>query len=112
MEDRYFAQLMYGNVETLVLSVLAGGPLHGYGIRGHLREHSDGYVVLSEGRLYPLLRRMERDGLVRSRLTRSVTRREVREYRLTAAGTRDLEARLRAWRTFSRHMGVLLTPPA
>ncbi len=48
----------------LVLLALRGGPKHGYEIAAHLRERSGGVFTLSFGALYPILHRLEKDGLV------------------------------------------------
>ncbi|HET6923580.1 MAG TPA: PadR family transcriptional regulator [Anaeromyxobacteraceae bacterium] len=48
----------------LVLLALRGGPKHGYEIAAHLRERSGGVFTLSFGALYPILHRLEKDGLL------------------------------------------------
>ena len=52
--------------ELIVLSVLADGPLYGYAIAKHAAARSEGDVRLSPGVLYPLLKALERDGLITS----------------------------------------------
>ena len=51
-------------VETLVLTMLASGERHGYGIRQDILEHSRGRIELEAGSLYRHIRRLEVDGLV------------------------------------------------
>lgn len=50
--------------ELLVLAALAEGKMHGYQIALHVEELSDGLFVLQHGTLYPILHRLERDGLI------------------------------------------------
>jgi PadR family transcriptional regulator, regulatory protein PadR len=49
---------------VFILTSLARGRLHGYGIIGAVEELSDGRVTLSTGTLYGALERLERDGYV------------------------------------------------
>jgi len=108
MEEIHIAQLLHGNVETLVLKVLAEGALHVYGIKKMLYDRSDGYLGLSEGRLYPLLRQLESRGLVLGQQAVSSTGRMVRQYRITQAGKNNLDAHIKAWDVFSEKMNKVL----
>ena len=108
MEDIHIAQLLHGNVETLVLMVLSEGALHVYGIKKMLYDRSDGYFGLSEGRLYPLLRKLESRGFVCGYEAISDTGRQVREYSLTQAGRTDLNAHIKAWDIFSDKMNKVM----
>ena len=55
-----------GHLDTLLLAIVADGPVHGYGIVEQLRERSGGQFELPEGTVYPALHRLEDDGLLRS----------------------------------------------
>jgi DNA-binding PadR family transcriptional regulator len=50
--------------DLLILSVLANGPLHGYGIVRAVEERSDSGLHLDPANLYRALRRMRRDGWI------------------------------------------------
>lgn len=50
--------------DLLVLSALAAGPMHGYGIIKTVEEESESGVLLDPGNLYRVLKRMRRDGWV------------------------------------------------
>jgi len=50
--------------EMLVLAALADGQMHGYQIALHVEERSGGLFVLQHGTLYPILHRLEREGLI------------------------------------------------
>lgn len=107
-----FRSMLHGCSELLVLATLREGALHGYGMRKALYARTGGYVRLSFGNLYPLLARMERRGLVRSRLAAAGPARQVRVYRLTAAGTEAMALQQAAWTRFARHIGKALRPAA
>jgi PadR family transcriptional regulator PadR len=65
----------------LVLLALADGPKHGYEIATHLKDRSAGFFSLSFGALYPILHKLEKEGLVAGTW---VERRKT--YQLTRAG--------------------------
>src|SRR5215469_11783829 len=83
----------------LILTALAEGSQHGYGIIADVRQISDGRVKLRAGTLYTALDRLRADGLVAVDREEIVEGRLRRYYRLTQAGTTVLAeeaARLRA----------------
>ncbi len=74
--------------EALVLSVLRDGPRHGYQIALEVEERSDGAFELQHGTLYPILHRLEDEGLIEGEWSEEGRRRK--EYRLSEAGRRHL----------------------
>ena len=81
-----------------VLTALAGGPRHGYGIVGDVAEMSGGRVKLKIGSLYGVLDRLTAEGLIEADREEAHDGRLRRYYRLTRDGRRALaaEAELRA----------------
>ena len=63
---------------------------------------SGGALTWADGMLYPILRRLERDGLVRSRWGRSEEGRRRRYYQLTKEGLEAAEAERRQWKAVDR----------
>jgi DNA-binding PadR family transcriptional regulator len=90
-----------GQLEGLILAVLARGPLHGYAIASELRERSDGMLDVAEGTLYPVLHKLEKEGLIRSRWE-VVSGRRRRVYAQSARGGRAVRERLESWQRLSR----------
>jgi PadR family transcriptional regulator/HAAS domain-containing protein len=64
--NKFERDLLRGSLDLMVLSVLAGGRKYGYLVQKEVREASGGRVDLAAGTLYPLLHRLEDDGLVRA----------------------------------------------
>jgi PadR family transcriptional regulator PadR len=91
---------------VLVLAVLSRlqVPQYGYSLRQALAE---GGMPVEEGTLYPLLRRLEAQGLLASEWNHE-TAPPRRYYRLSVEGTRAFEALADAWRDQVRVMGVFL----
>ena len=81
-----------------VLTALADGPLHGYGIVGEVEELSQGRVKLKIGSLYGVLDRLTAEGLIEPDREEAHDGRLRRYYRLTRDGRGVLaeEAELRA----------------
>jgi DNA-binding PadR family transcriptional regulator len=51
----------------MVYAVMKEGPAYGYELATRFRKMTGGHIKISYGTIYPLLRRMERSGLMRSR---------------------------------------------
>ncbi len=79
----------------LVLTALAGGRLHGYGIIRQVESLSDGRLRLRAGTLYATLDRLHGDGLVAVDGEEVVNGRLRRYYVLTALGSVTLAAEAR-----------------
>jgi DNA-binding PadR family transcriptional regulator len=83
----------------LILTALASGSQHGYGIIADVREISGGDVQLRPGTLYTALERLRADRLIAVDREAIVDNRLRRYYRLTPTGSERLDAeakRLRA----------------
>ena len=76
----------------LILTALADGNQHGYGIISEVAGISDGRVRLRAGTLYTALDRLKADGLIDVDREEVVDNRLRRYYRLTPEGTRRLGA--------------------
>jgi DNA-binding PadR family transcriptional regulator len=92
---------------VLVLAVLGREPAHGYAILDSLRLASGGVFDLPEGTLYPILHRLEAQGLVRARW-QAVGGRERRVYSLAKAGRAAVEAERTDWRRYTRAVNQIL----
>ena len=79
-----------------VLLSLAGGPLHGYGIKLAIEERTEGELVLGSGTLYHSIQRLEREGLIAAAgdAGRRGDARRGRAYRLEPAGRGSLTRHL------------------
>jgi DNA-binding PadR family transcriptional regulator len=96
-----------GNLDLLLLSVLAAGPAHGYVIISALRERSGGTFDLPEGTIYPALHRLEDSGLLVSSWAQAEGRRR-RVYGLTDKGVTALAAQHTEWRKFATGMRAVI----
>jgi len=92
----------------LVLRVLARQPLHGYAIAQRIHQLSAEELSVEEGSLYPALQKLLVKGWVKAAWRESESGRQVREYRMTASGRRQLEAEMAEYRRTASAIGLLL----
>ncbi len=85
------AEMRLREASFLILSALAGGPRHGYGIIKDVQAQSDGAVVLRVGTLYGALDRLAGEGLIEFDHEEVMDSRLRRYYRLSTAGAVRLE---------------------
>jgi PadR family transcriptional regulator PadR len=101
-------ELLHGTLDTLILKTLTWGPRHGYGIVRWIQETTGDVLAVGEGSLYPALYRMERKRWIEAEWGLSETGREVKLYRLTAAGRARLKLELAQWTEFTAAVGKVL----
>jgi len=99
-----------GDLEAVVLAVLREGGVHGYEIARRIREMDEGALNAREGKLYPLLHRLETDGFVSATWMPQDGKPPRKVYSLTLAGHRQLESHRQAWRTFADRIESVLLP--
>ena len=97
-----------GTLMMVVLRVLSRQPLHGYAIAQTIRQLSRDELSVEEGSLYPALQKLLLKGWVKASWRESDSGRQVREYRITASGRRQLEEEMTEYRRMSSAIDVLL----
>jgi transcriptional regulator len=88
--------------------VLATQPLHGYAIAQRIHQMSAEELRVEEGSLYPALQKLLIKGWVKAAWRESESGRQVREYRITASGRRQLDAEVAEYRRMANAIGLLL----
>lgn len=106
MEDRFAQQLKKGVLEMLVLKLICEKPTYGYELLSELKTSSQG---LKEGTLYPILYRLEDDGMIRSQWSTGEGRTAPKKiYEATDAGQAENLRRQRVWREFDDTVNAFL----
>lgn len=90
--------LVAASATPLVLSILAEGESYGYAILKRVAELSGGHLQWTDGMLYPVLHRLERQRLVAAKWGTAENGRRRRYYRITKDGRAQLAAQLRQWK--------------
>ena len=92
--------LKKGTAELLVLAQLEDEPRHGYDIAMRIEQRSNGAVVFNVASLYPILYRLEAQGIIFGWWVERAGKRRRRFYKLTAAGRKKLTQQREAWSVF------------
>ena len=89
--------LVAASATPLVLAILAEGDSYGYAILKRVSELSGGEVHWTDGMLYPVLHRLERQGHIKGKWVTSETGRKRKYYHLTAGGKAQLAEQCQQW---------------
>jgi PadR family transcriptional regulator len=103
-------ELVAASSRPLVLSLLAERESYGYEIIQRIREVSLKKIEWTEGMLYPVLHRLERENLLESEWKPSEAGRERKYYRLTRDGRRAIAAEREQWMAVHYTLEKLWTP--
>src|SRR5579875_2806828 len=87
----------YSELEFLILAMVGNGTNSGYAMRKQMNSWRGGRWSSESGSVYRVLRRLEKDGLVREARRVGVPNRERTEYELTDNGGTVLQS----WLTFT-----------
>ena len=94
--------LVAASATPLVLAILAEGDSYGYAIIKRVAELSGGEWQWTDGMLYPVLHRLERQRLVSAKWGESEIGRKRKYYRITRDGLAQLELQRQQWRVVDR----------
>jgi transcriptional regulator len=101
-------ELLSGTLDLLVLRVLNGGPLHGFGIAERIHVLSRDVLTVEEGSLYPSLYRMEEKGWIEAEWGQSDKGRRAKFYTLTKEGRKQLANERQTWDRVALAIGDVL----
>ena len=108
MPETIEIQLKKGVLGLCVLALLARADSYAYEIASRLSDAID----MGEGTIYPLMRRMQSEGLVETYLVESSAGPSRKYYRLSDAGRTALAVQTADWKTFTEAVdAVLLDAP-
>ena len=94
--------LVAASATPLVLAILAEGDSYGYAIIKRVTELSGGHLQWTDGMLYPVLHRLERQGLVAARWSEAASGRQRKYYRITKDGRTQLAAQRQQWQAVDK----------
>jgi len=107
MPESVAIQLKKGALDLCVLALLSRADGYAYEIASRLAQAID----MGEGTIYPLMRRMQTEGLVETYLVESSSGPSRKYYRLTEKGRSSFAAQKEAWRAFARAIETILGEP-
>lgn len=100
------SQLLRGVLDLCLLAVMEEGPAYGYEMTKRLRDR--GLSIVGEGSIYPLLGRLERDGLVDTHRAASDGGPPRKYYRVSSRGRKALDTGVCEWRETRDAVDALL----
>ena len=103
-------ELTAASAKPIVLAILANGESYGYKIIQRAQELSGGEITWAEGALYPVLHRLEREGLITSEWRVSEQGRRRKYYRLLPEGRSALVEEKKQWRITNNVLERLWNP--
>jgi transcriptional regulator len=92
----------------LILKTLALEPMHGYGIGTRIAQISRGVFNVNGGSLFPAIRRLERDGMIKGEWHATENNRRAKYYSLTPSGRATLKRQTRDWESQSSAIALIL----
>jgi len=95
-------ELIRGQVDLIVLAMLAGGDLYGYDLARRIKTQTDGAYSLKEGTLYLVFKRLEKAGLVAGYWGDGQVGARRKYYRLQPRGQDHLASLTQQWRLLNR----------
>ena len=102
--------LVAASSKPLVLSILKGGESYGYEIIQRVKKLSEEELNWTDGMLYPVLHRMEKEKLIESNWQTSETGRKRKYYSITQKGLKELEEEQRQWNAVNKTVQKLWRP--
>ena len=103
--------LVAASTKPMILSILAAtGENYGYQIIQSVKRMTGGALEWSDGMLYPVLHRLEKDGFIVSQWSISAEGRRRKYYRITDSGRLELEKDMRQWMSVHDALSKLWTP--
>jgi PadR family transcriptional regulator, regulatory protein PadR len=90
-------ELVAASSEPLILSLLSKGESYGYAIIQEIRERSADQIEWTDGMLYPVLHRMEHNGLIKSRWVKTENGRKRKYYSIKEEGKKALKKHSQQW---------------
>ena len=108
----YSKELIKGTLKTLIVSLLKdGGRMYGYEITQRVRELSQDKIQLTEGALYPMLHKLEAQGILITE-TENIGKRVRKYYRLSPSGKTQAAEMIDEFLDFMQTMKILVEGPS
>jgi PadR family transcriptional regulator, regulatory protein PadR len=100
-------ELVAASATPIILSILSCGESYGYAIIQQVRDLSNSQIEWTDGMLYPILRRLENQGLLKSEWRLTETGKKRRYYTIQKSGLKVLQEQQQQWQTTHRVLSTL-----
>ena len=103
-------ELVAATTRPLLLGILAEGESYGYALIQRVKELSHGQLHWTEGMLYPVLHRLETEGLIAAEWKEGESGRRRKYYRLTRQGRKAANFERDQWLSVHQTLDALWNP--
>lgn len=103
-------ELIAAATRPLLLAILAEGESYGYALIQRVTELSNGHLEWTEGMLYPVLHRLEEEGLIEAEWKEAGNGRRRRYYRLTRPGKKAARHEQKEWLSVHQTLDAVWNP--
>jgi len=103
-------ELVGASANKIILSVLVHGDNYGYDILQKVKELSGGRIKWNEGSIYPVLKKMEAQGMIKSYWRMEGSERPRKYYTLLEPGKAELENKKEEWNMVNAILNKLWSP--
>ena len=94
--------------EALILSSLLSEKKHGYELAVDIEKKSDGLFKFNHGTLYPILHKLEKEGLINGIWKQEGPKRKRKYYSITSKGSKYFNAQKNEWKKFFNYFFDLI----
>lgn len=107
--DTSKSEVLQGTLDLMILkTLLALGPLHGFGIARRIEQVSRDVLQLNEGTVYTSLLRLQQQGWIAAEWGTSANNRKAKFYSITKRGKKQLAIETENWERISGVIGRVL----
>jgi PadR family transcriptional regulator PadR len=90
-------ELIKGTLSLVILTLLSRRAMYGYEIVAIVKEETDGVLEWKAGSLYPILHKLEKDGMLRGEWEGEADKRKRKYYHITKTGRSALREKKESW---------------
>jgi len=94
--------------ESLILATLITGKKHGYQLALEIEEKSEGLLKFNHGTLYPILHKLEKEGLIYGSWERESVKRKRKYYKISAKGKKYFIEQRGEWIIFYKTFFIII----
>ena len=94
-------ELIGASTALLVLGILAKDPSYGYEVVKRVNQEAENLFEWQEGTIYPVLHKLEKEGVLRTQWQEADSGRKRKYYYITEQGREALEKRAEQWKAFN-----------
>lgn len=106
---KYSSEMLRGNTETIILSILMKGDSYGYAVLKSINDRGGGIFDLKDATIYTTIKRLESDGLITTYWGEETVGARRKYYHITDKGKEYYLQKLSEWHEVNHILNILIT---